>query len=184
MKQSDIETHLSESKEYLAEELSKIRTGRASASLVEDIMVQAYEGSDPMSIKELASVNVPDAQSVLVTPWDKSIVLAVEKAIVDSGKGLSPVNDGENIRVPIPQLTEERRVDYTKEVSKYVEQAKVKIRTVRQNAIRAVEEQEENGVITEDEMHRQKKLLEEQILKTNKELEEMGEKKKAEIMQV
>ncbi len=184
MKQEDIQQHIDSAQSYLAEELAKIRTGRASPALVEGITVEAYDGSDPMPLNELATVSVPEPQSVLITPWDKSIVPKIEEAIRDAGKGLSPVNDGENIRVPVPQLTEDRRKEYAKEVNQFVEQAKVKVRNIRQNAIKAVEEQQENGVISEDEMRRQKKLIEDQIQNANKDLEDMGKEKETEIMQV
>jgi len=184
MKGQDFQNHLNGIKDFLSTEFSKLRAGRASTSLVDDIQVEAYEGSDPMPIKELASVVVPDAQSVVIAPWDKSVLKKVESAIRKADKGLNPVNEGEQIRVPVPSLTEETRKQMTKEISNLVEQAKIRVRTLRQDAIKAVEEQEDNGVISEDEMFRQKKEIERDISDINKELEELGEKKVEEVMKV
>lgn len=184
MKTADFHEHLAGVRKYLADELSKLRVGRASAGLVEDIMVEAYAGSAPLPIKELGSVQIPDAQSILITPWDKSVLASIEKAIRDSGKGLNPVNEGDNLRIPVPPLTEERRKGMAKEISQLVEQAKIRVRTLRKDVIKSVEEQEDNGVISEDDMNRQKKEIEAKIADINKELEEMGDQKAAEVMTI
>lgn len=183
MKQDDIQQHFTSINKFLTDELAKIRTGRASASLVEDISVNAYQGSLAMPLKELASISV-DGQSLLISPWDKSIIDAIEKEIADSGHGLNPINEGDAIRVNVPSLTEERRKEMVKEVSQVVEEAKIRVRNIRQNAIKAVEEQEENGVISEDDLHREKKRIEEAVGKANAELEEIGKAKKDELLNV
>ena len=184
MKSEDFQNHLSNIKKFLCDELGKLRVGRAVPSLIEDIKVEAYAGSEAMPIKELGSVSVPDAQSITISPWDKSILRKIEDAIRNSGRGLNPINEGELIRVPIPPLTEERRREMAKEVSKIVEQAKIRVRTLRQDVIKSIEEQETNGVISEDDMERQKKAVEADIKKINEELEEMGQAKSAEILEV
>ena len=184
MKPEDIHNHLAAAKDFLRAELAQIRTGRASSALVEEIKVRAYEGSEPLPLKELGTISIPDAQSITITPWDKSVLQKIEKGILESGKGLNPVNDGESIRVPIPPLTEERRIEMTKQVSAMVEEAKIKVRNIRQNAIKAAEEMEENGVISEDELHRQKKVIEDDISKVTQELIEMGKTKEQELMTV
>ena len=184
MKQEDFSEHLQKIQTFLKDEFSKLRAGRASTSVVEDVLVNAYEGSDPMPIKELGSVNIPDAQSIVIVPWDKGVLKNIESAIRDSGKGLNPVNEGDQIRVPIPPLTEDRRKEMAKEISRLVEQAKIRVRTLRQDVIKAVEEQETNGVISEDEMFRLKKEIESKVSNANKNLEEMGEVKEAELMKV
>ena len=184
MKFEDIKAHLNNVKSKLSEELLQMRTGRASVALVEDIKVEAYAGSNPLPIKELASITIPDAQSVLITPWDKSILKQIETALNASGKNLNAVNEGDNLRVPVPALTEETRKEMAKRISLLVEQSKIRIRTLRQDVIKSVEEQEENGIISEDEMFQKKKEIEDTISKANQELEDMGEKKKIEIMKV
>jgi len=184
MKPEDFQNHLTNIKKFLEDELAKLRVGRAAPALVEDIRVEAYPGSEPMPIKELGSVSVPDSQSITIAPWDKSVLKKIEDAIRNSGKGLNPINEGELIRVPVPPLTEERRREMSKEVSKIVEQAKIRVRTLRQDAIKAVEEQEDNGVISEDDMAREKKDIEANVQRTNSELDEMGTVKSAEIMRI
>jgi len=184
MKDQDFQNHLNNIKEFLVSELAKLRAGRAATSLVDDIQVEAYEGSDPMPIKELASVVVPDAQSVVIAPWDKSVLKKIESAIRKSDRNLNPVNEGDQIRVPVPPLTEDRRKEMGKEISNLVEQAKIRVRTLRQDIIKSVEEQEDNSVISEDEMFRKKKEVEQKISDLNKQLEEMGEKKEEEVMKV
>lgn len=184
MKPEIFQEHIKGIKEYLTGELAKLRVGRASTSLVDDILVEAYEGSEPMPIKELAGVTTPDPQSVVIVPWDKSVLKKVEDAIRSSGKGLNPINEGDQIRVPVPPLTEERRLAMAKEISKIVEQAKIRVRTLRQDVIKSIEEQETNGVISEDEMAREKKEVESDIKSVNQELESMGKEKEAEVMKI
>ncbi len=184
MKSEDFQNHLSIIRKFLNDELGKLRVGRAAPSLVEDIKVDAYAGSEPMPVKELGSVSVPDSQSITIVPWDKSILRKIEDAIRSSGRGLNPINEGDQIRVPVPPLTEERRRDMSKEVSKIVEQSKIRVRTLRQDVIRSIEEQEKNGIISEDDMARQKKEVETHVKDMNGELESMGAKKSAEIMKI
>ena len=184
MKREDVAKHLDSVNKFLLDELLQVRTGRATSTLVDTIEISAYEGSDPLPLNELATVSAMDAQTLVISPWDKSILDKVEVAIRASGRGLNPVNDGESIRVNIPALTEDRRKEMVKEISLKVENAKIRIRTIRQNAIKAIDEQEENGVISEDEMHRQKKLLEEDITRANQKLVDLGKKKEEEVMKV
>ncbi len=184
MKINDLQNHLDKVKSHLNDELAKVRTGRASASVLDSVKVDAYPGSERMLLKELASVTVPDSQSVLISPWDKSLLAKIEESIRKSNLGLNPINEGEHIRLPVPPLTEERRKEFTKHVSHLVEQSKISIRTIRQNAIKAVEETEDNGVISEDEMIRQKKQIEEKIVSANKDLEALGELKQKELMTI
>lgn len=184
MKQEDFLKHIESTKEFLADELSKIRTGRASTALIEDIKVEAYGGADPLPLRELASISIPEPQTILITPWDKSITGKIETAITKSGKGFNPVNDGEHVRIPIPALNEERRMQIGKEISALVEKAKIRLRTLRQDMIKSVEEQQDNGVITEDDMFREKKQVDEEISLANKEFDSMGELKTQEVMKV
>lgn len=184
MKQSDFLDHVSNIKEHLSSELAQLRTGRAAASLVEDIKVSAYEGVAPLPLNEVASISTTDSQTILINPWDKSVLASIESAITESGRGLNPVNDGDNIRVNIPPLTEDRRKEMVKQISQVVEEGKIKVRNLRQNAIKAIEEQEDNGVISEDDMFREKKRIEEDVKKANDDLEDMAKQKESEVMQV
>lgn len=184
MKTQDLINHIADIKNHLKSELLKIRTGRATVSLVEDIMVDAYDGSPPLKLNELASLSTPDPQLVLINPWDKSILKRIEEMLIKSGRGLNPSNDGENIRVPVPALTEERRNELVKEVYARLEECKIRVRNIRQDVIKSIEEQEDQGVMSEDEMFRQKKETEDIIQKANKELLGMTETKEAELLHI
>lgn len=134
----------------LKTEFSGLRTGRASASLVEPIMVEAYGSPTPMS--QVGTIGVPEPRMISIQVWDKGLVGAVEKAIRDAGLGINPVVDGTNVRVPIPPLTEERRIELTKVAAKYAEQTKVSVRNIRRDGMETIKKA---GDVSEDE---QKKL--------------------------
>jgi len=163
----------------LKTEFSGLRTGRASASLVEPIMVEAYGSPTPMT--QVGTVNVPEPRMISIQVWDKGLVGAVEKAIRESGLGISPVVDGTSVRVPIPALTEERRIELTKVAAKYAEQSKVALRNIRRDGMEAIKKLE--GV-SEDDQKRDsaevQKLTDEMV----KKIDEMLSTKEQEIMQV
>lgn len=160
-------------------EFAGLRTGRASASLVEPIDVDAYGSKMPMV--QVGTVSVPEPRMITISVWDKTLVGAVEKAIRDSGLGINPVVDGQSVRVPIPALTEERRIELTKIASKYAEHGKVAIRNVRREGMEAIKKA---GGVSEDD---QKKMSEE-VQKLTDELVKLVDEslaaKEAEIMQV
>ena len=162
----------------LKNEFSGLRTGRASANLVEPIMVEAYGSQMPMN--QVGTISVPEARMISISVWDKGMVGAVERAIRESGLGINPVVDGTNVRVPVPALTEERRIDLTKVAGKYAEQARVAVRNVRREGMETMK----NAEGGEDEQKR----LSEQVQKLTdqfiKKIDEALEKKEAEIMQV
>jgi ribosome recycling factor len=135
----------------LKREFGGLRTGRASVSLLEPIMVEAYGASMP--INQVGSIAVPEPRTVNVQVWDKTLVGAVERAIRDAGLGLNPVNDGQLVRVPIPALTEERRVELTKIAGKYAEQARVAVHNVRRDGMDTLKRMEKDGEISQDEHH-------------------------------
>lgn len=162
----------------LKSEFSGLRTGRASASLVEPIEVEAYGSKMPMN--QVGAITVPEPRMISINVWDKALVGAVERAIRDSGIGLNPVVDGQNVRIPIPPLTEERRKELAKVAAKYAEQAKVAVRNVRREGMEAVKSAEGG----EDQ---QKKLSEEVQKLTDemvKKVDEAFTAKEAEIMQI
>ena len=182
MKQQELLNKLNQAIERFVSQLSEMRTGVASSALIENIIVPAYEGSNPMSLKELATISVTSSNLLVVEPWDRTIIEKIALAINKSGKGLNPSIDGSSLKIPIPQLTEEIRRDYVKEAKKRLEEAKILVRNIRHEAIKAVEEQEDEGGIGEDEMTRVKKEIEEKIKETNQKLEEMFEAKERELM--
>ena len=164
------------------EELSRLRTGRATPSLLEPLFVEAYNSK--MKISELATVNAPEPKLLTVQVWDKSMVQNVEKSIRDSELGLNPSTDGQLIRVPLPDLTEERRSELTKVASKFSEDAKISIRNIRRDAMDKIKDEQKNNLISEDEgksaSDKVQKITDEQI----KEIEKVIENKKNEIMQI
>src|SRR5471030_3195721 len=134
----------------LKEEFGSLRTGRASVSLLDQVTVEDYGSRMPIS--QLGAVSVPDPRSITVSVWDKALVVSVEKAIRNSGLGLNPVVEGQNLRVPIPPLTEDRRRDLVKLAGKYAEQQRIAIRNVRREAIAESKTAEKEAVISEDEL--------------------------------
>ena len=127
-----------------------IRTGRAHPALVEDIKVD-YFGT-PTPIKNMGSVNVPEARQIVITPWDKSAIKAIEKGIQASSLGITPQNDGESIRLNLPELTQQRRVELKKMVNKMAEEGRVAVRNIRRDAVEALKKLEKESKITEDDL--------------------------------
>lgn len=145
----DIQRRMAGALEVLKQEFAGLRTGRASASLLEPITVDAYGGQMPLN--QLAHINVPEPRLLTVQVWDKGAVKAVEKAILASGLGLNPAVDGQLIRVPIPELNEERRQELTRVAGKYAEQARVAVRNVRRDGMDSLKRMEKDGEMSRDE---------------------------------
>lgn len=135
--------------EALHREFAGLRTGRAASSMLDPVQVEAYGSSMPLN--QVATVNVPEPRLLSVTVWDKGMVKAVEKAIRESGLGLNPQPEGAVIRVPVPELSSERRLELVKVAGKYTEQARVAVRNVRRDAMDEVKKQEKAKAISEDE---------------------------------
>lgn len=136
----------------LAKELSRLRTGRASVSLIEPLMADYY--GNPTPVGQIASLSTPDARTITIQPWDKAAFGAVEKAILKSDLGLNPVNDGKLIRISIPPLTEERRKELVKVAKKFTEDAKVAVRNVRRDLNEDLKKLQKDKDITEDEQRK------------------------------
>ena len=136
----------------LKEEFASLRTGRASSSLLDQVQVEAYGSTMP--INQVAAVSVPEPRMITVNVWDKGMVVSVEKAIRSSNLGLNPVVDGQNLRIPIPPLTEDRRKDLVKVAGKYAEQQKVAVRNVRRDGNDDLRKAEKDGVINQDDLKR------------------------------
>lgn len=145
----DVKRRMQGALDVLMGEFGGLRTGRASTALLEPVMVDAYGSSMP--INQVATVNVSDSRMISVQVWDQGLVSSVEKAIRDSGLGLNPSADGNSVRVPIPQLSEERRVELTKVAHKYCEQARVAVRNIRRDGMDKLKRQEKDGEISQDE---------------------------------
>ncbi len=168
--------------EALRKEFGGLRTGRASAHLLDQIVVQAYGSSMPLN--QVGNVNVPEPRMITVQVWDRGLVREVEKAIRDGGLGLNPASDGQLVRVPIPELSQERRAELSKIAHKYAEQARVAVRNVRRDGMEMLKKQEKDGKISQDEhkgLHDQvQKLTDDHI----KKVDETLAAKEKEIMQV
>jgi ribosome recycling factor len=168
--------------EALRKEFGGLRTGRASVHLLDQVVVQAYGSSMPLN--QVGNVNVPEPRMITVQVWDRGLVREVEKAIRDGGLGLNPASDGQLVRVPIPELSQERRTELSKIAHKYAEQARVAVRNVRRDGMEMLKKQEKDGKISQDEhkgLHDQvQKLTDEHI----KKVDEALAAKEKEIMQV
>ncbi|MBU6447807.1 ribosome recycling factor [Patescibacteria group bacterium] len=168
--------------EHFKQELSGLRTGRASAALVEGIIVDSYGSKMPIS--HIASISIPDAKTIAIQPWDKSNIGPIEKAIQASNIGLNPVNDGNLVRLNIPPMTEERRKEMVKVLGQITEQARIAVRGVREEFIRDLKKQQEDNKITEDDAEGQKKDLQEVVDKYNENIKEISAAKEKEIMTI
>ena len=163
-------------------ELSKVRTGRASLSLVDGLKVEAYGSQQPLN--QVATLTIPESRMIAIQPWDPQMLSAIEKAVFKSDLGLNPVNDGKIIRINIPQLTEERRKELVKQVKKVSEEYRVAVRNCRREAIDALKKQKNNKEIAEDDLF---KLQDEAQKKTDhfiKTIDETMAEKEKEVMEV
>lgn len=178
----DLQRRMDGALEALSHEFAGLRTGRASASLLDPIVVDAYGSTVPLN--QVAGVTVPEARMLMVTVWDNSVVKAVEKAIRESDLGLNPMTEGNSIRIPIPELNEERRTELSRVAGRYAEAARVAVRNVRRDGMDHLKKAEKDGDISKDESHR----LSEQIQKLTdehiKQVDEALAAKEEEIMQV
>lgn len=163
---------------FLQGEYSRLQTGRASTSLVEHLSVEAYGSVQPL--KNLANISVPEARQIVIQPWDKGVISAIEKAINTSSLGLNPVNDGLLIRLSIPQLTEERRKEMVKLVGKMAEESRISVRNVRQDALKRIKKDE----VGEDEAKRLEAGIQGQVDKANERIDELARKKEEDVMKV
>jgi len=179
---------LSQIIDHLKSDLSTIRTGRAHATMVEDLPVEAY--GQKMTLKEMASISTPDPHLILLDPWDKSVIPDIEAAFrrwgkdAPTGRLYNPVVDEDVIRIPVPQLSEERRLEFVKLVKERAEEARQKVRLSRQEAIEEVRHQEDQKEISEDEKFRLKKQIQKQVDQANEEIKEIGEGKEREILRI
>ncbi|MBL7084839.1 MAG: ribosome recycling factor [Candidatus Omnitrophica bacterium] len=162
-------------------EFDEVRTGRASSSLVEGILVDYYGSKTP--IKQLATISTPDARLIAVHPWDASVIGEVEKAILQSNIGLTPNNDGKVIRISIPHLTDERQQELDKIVKRVAEGGRVSLRTVRRDANEALKQLDKNKEIAEDERFKSQDEVQEFIDKYTAQIDELLEAKEKEIQE-
>ena len=178
----DAQTRMQKSVEHARAEFGTVRTGRAAASLLDRIEVDYYGTATPL--RQLSTVNVPEPRLLTVQPFDPSSIKQIEKAIQESDLGLTPSNDGKLIRLPIPQLTEERRKEMVKVVRNLAEQHKVAVREIRRDAMRHLKELVENGDVGADEEHRAEERVQKITDDHTKQIDDLLKHKEAEVMEV
>ena len=179
---SDADERMSRALDALERDLAAIRTGRAATALVERIGVEYYGTTTPLN--QLASISVPEAHTIVIQPWDRSALGAIEKAILKSDVGLTPNVDGTAVRLNIPPLTEERRRDLVKLVHKRMEEARVEIRNHRRDVADAVKRAEREGEVSSDEGRRDLEVLQKVTDRWTAEVDRVGKPKEQEIMEV
>ena len=168
--------------EHLDEEFGAVRAGRANPKVLDRITVEYY-GQDT-ALNGVANISSPDARTLLIQPWDGSLLKAIEKAILSSDLGINPQNDGRTIRLTFPQLTEERRKDLIKQVKKYAEDAKVAMRNVRRDGMDYVKKLKKNSEITEDDQKKAEKDLQDLLDKYTKQVDDTLAAKEKELMAI
>ena len=176
------EARMDKTIESLKHEFANVRTGRAHTSLLDSVMVDYYGAPTP--VNQVANVSAPDPRMILIAPWDKTMIGAIEKAILTSDLGLNPNNDGDSIRLAIPQLTEERRKELVKVVSKKAEDAKVAIRNIRRDANDAIKKEEKAKTITEDVSKDGQEQVQKLTDKKIKLIDELRDIKEKDVMSV
>ncbi|MEK9130767.1 MAG: ribosome recycling factor [Patescibacteria group bacterium] len=168
--------------DHLRQELSALRTGRANAAILDSVKVEAYGAM--MDLKGVGSISVPDAKTIVIDPWDKGLLHAIEQAIQKSDVGINPVNDGKIIRLTMPQMTEESRKQLVKIMKEKVEEARVAMRQVREKVREEILKQEKEKMIAEDERFKLQDDLDKFVKEMGSEIDAVVDKKTAEIMTV
>jgi ribosome recycling factor len=166
----------------LTTEFASVRTGRASTSLLDRVTVDAYGTRTPLN--QLATIHAPEARLITVQPYDRSIMTAVEKAIMESDLGLTPSNDGQTIRLPVPQLTEERRKEMVRLVHKMAEEGRVAVRNVRRDVLNEMKRAEKEGELSRDELSRAQDEVQKLTDAEVKSIDDLMARKEAEILEV
>lgn len=168
--------------ERMKEAFKKLQVGRASAALVDGVMVEMYGAHQPL--KAVANISIPDPKTISIQPWDKSALGAIEKGILAANLGLNPMNNGVSVLINMPPLTEERRVEVAKRVRELAEEAKISVRNARQDAVNAMKRAKDEKQITEDDFFGGEKKLQEAVDESNKQIEEAAKEKEQDIMKV
>ena len=179
---AEFETKMKKTVEVLATQFDSVRAGRANAAVLDQITVDYYGAPSP--IQQVASISTPDPRTLLIQPWDSSVLKGIEKAILASELGINPQNDGRVIRLVFPQLTEERRKELAKQVKKYGEEAKVAIRNIRRDAMDKFKKQQKASEITEDDLKGMEKDLQKLTDDYVKEVENVTAKKEKELFEI
>ncbi len=178
----EFEHKMQKTVEYLEQQFATVRAGRANAGVLDQIQVMYY--GSPTPIQQVASVSVPDPRTLMIQPWDSSVLREIEKAILSSDLGINPQNDGKVIRLVFPQLTEERRKELAKQVKKYGEESKVAVRNIRRDAMEKFKKQQKASEITEDDYKGIEKDIQKMTDDYIKKVEALSEKKEKELFEI
>ena len=179
---NDFKPEFAKAIEFLKSDIAGLRTGRASTAMVEGVLVEAYGTKQPL--KAVASISVADPKTLNIEPWDKSLMAAVEKGLRDSGLGINPINDGRLIRLSLPELTVERRAELAKVLNQKLEQARIAVRKIREDARALIIQLEKDNELNEDDKFRLFEELEKMVKDFNEQVKTVGEKKEQEISTV
>ncbi len=178
----EYEVKMQKAKEFLTGQFDAVRAGRANAAVLNGISVDYY--GSPTPINQVAAVSTPDPRTLMITPWDSSVLKGIEKAILTSELGINPQNDGRVIRLVFPQLTEERRKELAKQVRKYGEECKVAIRNIRRDAMDKIKKQQKAGEITEDDQKDLEKQLQKLTDDNIKDVDKLTDVKEKELFAI
>ncbi|NMA94325.1 MAG: ribosome recycling factor [Clostridiales bacterium] len=178
----DFKERAEKSISVLKQELNTVRAGRANAALLDQITVEYY--GTPTPLKNLSNISVPDPRTLMITPFDPSSIQAVEKAIMTSNLGINPSNDGKNIRLVIPPVTEERRVELTKLIKRMGEDSKIAVRNIRRDIMDDIKRREKDGEISEDEQKMEQEEIQKLTDEKIKQIDEIVEEKNKELMEI
>lgn len=178
----DLKAQIQKAIDHLKQECGKLQIGRASVGLVDEIEVESY--GSMMALKSVANISCPDAKTVKVEPWDKSLLAAIEKAIQEANVGINPQNMGEHLFLPVPPMTEDRRKDMVKVVHELAEKARISVRNARHDKLKNLKGQKDNQEISEDEQKNAEKEVQEVVDNANKEIETIAKGKEADILKV
>ena len=178
----ETETKMEKTLETLGKELASIRTGRASLAILDGITVEYYGTVSPLN--QVATLSIPESRLIVIQPWDPSNIKEIEKAIMRSDLGLTPNNDGKVIRIPIPPLTEERRIQLVKVAKRHGEEGKIAIRNIRRDSIATAKDFEKEKEISEDDLHRSQDEIQKITDRFIEKVDELIEKKEKDILEI
>ena len=179
---ADMKVHMEKSVDSLRKEYQKVRTGRASTTLLDDVKVDYY--GTPTALNQAATLAVPEPRTITIQPWEAKLIPAIEKAILKSDLGLNPMNDGKTIRLVLPALTEERRKEIVKGLKRQAEDAKIAVRNIRRDAIEGIKKLEKEKKITEDDVKRAEKEIQDVTNAVTAKIDEVFGHKEKEVMEV
>jgi ribosome recycling factor len=182
--ENEVKSNMQKVIEVIKVDLGTVRTGRASPSLVENVVIAAYGGTQKLKVVELAQIAAQDPQTIVITPYDQSIIGEIHKGLIEGNIGLTPVIDGQLIRISIPPLTEERRQQLVSLVNQKLEGGRIQIRQVRHDAMNEIKKHLNDKAISEDEMFRLEKEIQKFTDETIAELDSLGKKKEEELMAI